>query len=288
MIQDREWILEDYRSGRKSLELICYVAGGGAFGVFFRWLQLQMGFNELGLADPSLLHWAVVLFVLIAAVVFSVFIRRFQKQLFYLPAEFPLAFRNEGRWFLIARIAAGLLLCAGAGLLFLQSDADQNAADFRTLAILGGLSGLAYPFWLGSANREPAPKTGLLCVLSFIPMLFLAAWIVICYKLNTINSVLWSFLPELCAVAAAMFAFFRLGGYIFGRPQWRKCLFSCMFAAMLCILVLADERYLGMQVMFASLALQLGLCCWIMVKNLELGEAPPKKEENTGGFEELI
>ena len=32
MIQDQEWILEDYRSGKKSLELCCYVAGAGAFG----------------------------------------------------------------------------------------------------------------------------------------------------------------------------------------------------------------------------------------------------------------
>lgn len=52
MNQDREWILEEYRSCRKSLELGCYVAGGGAFGMFLRWLQLQLGFNELGLADP--------------------------------------------------------------------------------------------------------------------------------------------------------------------------------------------------------------------------------------------
>ena len=288
MTQDREWILEEYRSGRKSLALICYVAGAGAFGVFLRWLQLQLGFNELGLADPSLLHWAVVLFVLAAGAVFRMFVDRFRKQLFYLPDDFSSAFRNGGRWFLIARIAAGLLLCAGAALLYLQSDVDQNAGDYRVLALLGGLSGLAFPFWLGSANRERTPNASLLCVLSFLPMIFLAGWIIICYKLNTINSVLWSFLPELCAVAASMFAFFRLGGFVFGRPQWRQALFSCMFAAMLCIMVLADERYLGQQVMFLGLALQLGLCCWVMVKNLELGEAPPKQEKNSGGFEELL
>ncbi len=287
MIQDQEWILEAYRSGKKSLELCCYVAGAGAFGVFLRWLQLQLGFNELGLADPKLLHPVVILFVLAAAVVFAVFVRRFQKQLFYLPDEFSLAFSNEGKWYLAARIAAGLLVCAGSALLLMQTSLDPHAADYKVLSVLGLACGLAFPFWLGAANRSSAPNAWLLCVLSFLPMFFLAAWIIICYKFNTINSVIWSFAPELVAVAASMFAFFRLGGYVFGRPNWKRSLFSCMFAAALCIMVLADERYLGQQVVFLGLALELMLCCWVMVKNMLLGEAPPKKEKNTGGFETL-
>ena len=28
--------LQEFRSGKKSLELICYIAGAGAFGVFLR------------------------------------------------------------------------------------------------------------------------------------------------------------------------------------------------------------------------------------------------------------
>ena len=35
--------LQEFRSGKKSLELICYIAGAGAFGVFLRWMQLQLG-----------------------------------------------------------------------------------------------------------------------------------------------------------------------------------------------------------------------------------------------------
>ena len=31
--------LQEFRSGKKSLELICYIAGAGAFGVFLRWMQ---------------------------------------------------------------------------------------------------------------------------------------------------------------------------------------------------------------------------------------------------------
>ena len=39
---------------KKTLEINCYVLGAGAFGVFFRWLQDQMAFNEEGLVDNSI------------------------------------------------------------------------------------------------------------------------------------------------------------------------------------------------------------------------------------------
>ena len=260
--------MEEYRSGKKSLELACYIGGAGAFGVFLRWLQLQLAFNELGL-------------------VFLYFVNRYEKQRLYLPDEFPAAFSNTGKLYLAARIVAGLLICAGGALLYMQVEADRNSTDYHFIAILAVLSGVCYVLWMTFANRDPQAGTWLLCVLSFVPMLFLAAWMVICYKINTINSVIWSFGPEMVAVGAAMFAFFRLGGYVFGRPKWKHTLFSCMLATMLCITCLADGRYLGMQVIFVGLAASLLYCCWVMVKNLQKGEAPKKKKKSTGGFESL-
>ena len=53
--------LQEYRSGKKSLELICYIAGAGAFGVFLRWMQLQLAFNELGLPEKSRVHAVLIL-----------------------------------------------------------------------------------------------------------------------------------------------------------------------------------------------------------------------------------
>ncbi|MBQ9663712.1 MAG: hypothetical protein IJV40_11240 [Oscillospiraceae bacterium] len=279
--------MEEYRSGKKSLELACYIGGAGAFGVFLRWMQHQLAFNELGLPEKSLFHPLLLLYVLAAAGVFLYFIHRFEQQRLYLPDEFPAAFSNTGRWYVIARIATGLIVCAGAALLYLQTDTDRNSADYQLLSILAIVAGISFPLWLGFANRDPQPNIWLLCALSFFLMFFLAAWMVICYKINTINSVIWSYGPELVAVAASMFAFFRMGGFLFGRPKWTHCLFTCMFAAALCIVCLADERYLGMQIIFLGLAAEQLLVCWIMVKNLQKGAAPQKKKKSTGGFESL-
>ena len=279
--------LQAFRSGKKSLELLCYIAGAGAFGVFLRWLQLQLAFNELGLADKSNLHFVLILYVLAAGALFYRFVRQYEKQRMFLPDSFSEAFSNAGRFYRLARIAAGALVCAGAILLFMQTDTDKHSTDYRVLALCGFLAGLSFPIWLSRADREEETKPWFLCLLSFFPMLFTAVWLVICYKLNTINSVIWSFGPELFAVGCAMFAFFRLGGWAFGQPRWQRCLFLCAFAAVLCILNLADARWLGLQVCFLGIAAELILCCWIMVINLQKGEAPPKKEKSTGGFEAL-
>ena len=281
--------MEEYRMGKKSLELSCYVAGAGAFSVFLRWLQKQLAFNELGLADKSVLHIIIILFIAAAVAVFIRFIRRYRKDRLYLPDGFSAALTNQGTLFRLIRILAGVILCAGSILLYMKTGDDRNSSDYRVLSILGFLSGIAFPVWLGSADRDPAPKPGILCLLAFLPMLWQAAWLVICYKLNTINSVIWSYVIELAAVAVSMFAFFRLGGFVFGKPNWERCLFACMLSAVLCMMSLADERYLGQQIMFLAIALEDLICCWIMVKNLEQGEAPEKvpRKETHGGFEEL-
>ena len=279
--------MEEYRSGKKSLELACYIGGAGAFGVFLRWLQLQLAFNELGLPDPSAFHVLLIVYVIAAALVFLFFLNRYEKQRLSVPDAFSAAFSHTGKLYVAARILSGLLVSAGGALLYMQTESDRNSADYRFIAVFAVLAGLAFILWMSCADRDPLPNAWLLCVLSFIPMFFLAAWVVICYKVNTINSVAWSYVPELVSVAAAMFAFFRLGGYVFGRPRWKDCLFCCMFAAMLCLICLADERFLGMQIIFVGLAAELLLCCWVLVKNLQKGEAPQKKEKSTGGFEAL-
>ena len=132
--------LQEFRSGKKSLELLCYIAGAGAFGVFLRWLQLQMAFNELGLAEKSRFHIVLILYVLAAGVLFFRFIRQYEKQRMYLPDSFSGAFSNAGRFYRLARIAAGALVCVGAILLFMQTDLDQHSSDYRMLAVCGPAS----------------------------------------------------------------------------------------------------------------------------------------------------
>ena len=273
---------------KEALEKTCYVGGAGAFGVFIRWLQTQVAFNDEGLPDASLFNVLVPLSILAAAAVFYFFVKRYRDRGYYLPSAFPKALRNDGliygalRWFL------GALMAVGAIALFASSEADKNVGFYRVLAVLGLLAGAAFPFILREANEEE-PRTKLVCALSVAPMLLFAFWLVTCYKINSINGVVWVYGVEVVACCFLLMAFFRVAGFIYASADAWHSLFFCMFAAFLAIVCLADARYMGMQLMLLAASGMLMLLNWIMIANLKRRKVDPyaAAAAETGGFERL-
>ena len=270
---------------KKSLEICCYVSSAGAFGVFLRWLQTQLAFDDAGLAEKSVFHFLVPLFILACAVVFLRFVDRARNDRYYLPDDFCGALENKGRLFAIVRVAAGALVAIGALLLLAECETDKDALFLRILAVLGFLSGISFPLVLSAANRPSARPRGL-CLFSALPILLFAFWLITCYKMNDINSVVWQYAIEIVTVIAAMEAFFRIAGFAFGSPNAWRSLFFSMFGAMLCVMSLADSRYMGMQLMLLGSAIMLILCTWIMIKNLQQRKPQPKVSPDDG-FERL-
>ena len=270
---------------KKALEINLYVVGAGAFGVFLRWLQDQLAFNELGLADRSVFHVLVPLFLLAAAVVFLRFLNQFRDHGQYLPTDFGAALGSEGRLFELLRWAAGGLMCLGALLLFGASEVDKQVGLLRVLSLLGLLSGLSFPLLLGAANQEKR-NTGLLCLLSMAPVLCFAVWLLYSYRANSINSVALAYAVDIFTPITAMVAFFRMAGFAFGAANPRRSMFWAMFGAVLCMLALADERYMGMQLMLVAAAGMLVLYNWIMICNLKQGKVREKRKAEDG-FERL-
>ena len=146
---------------KQALEKTCYVVGGGAFGVFIRWLQLQVAFNDEGLPDASAFNVLVPLAILAAGIVFLVFIRRFRKEHYYFSSAFTAALRNDGLIYSAARWFIGGLMCIGAILLFIRCETDKNVGFYRVLALLALLSGAGFPLLLGEANQEAEPRMNL-------------------------------------------------------------------------------------------------------------------------------
>ena len=273
---------------KDALEKTCYVGGAGAFGVFIRWLQLQVAFNDDGLPDPSVFNVLVPLAILAAGAVFFSFVKRWRDKRFYLPGAFNKALYNDGliygalRWFL------GALMCLGAIALFAKSEADRNVGFYRVLAALGLISGAAFPFVMREAN-EDEPRLKLVCALQAAPMLLFAFWLVTCYKVNSINGIVWAYGVEVVACCFLLLAFFRVAGFAFSSSDQWHTLFFCMFAAFLAIVCLADERYMGMQLMLLAAAGMLMLYNWILISNLKRKKVDPiaAAAAETGGFEQL-
>lgn len=275
---------------KKSLEITCYVAGAGAFGVFLRWLQDQLAFDENGLSEPSVFNFLVPLMLLAAAWMFTRFINKIQDDKLYVPRDFCDALFNPGKLFAVARWTIGLLMCLGSVVLLMTSETDVDADFIRIICLLGFLSGLAFPFVLGSANYDEFANVRFVRLCMMMPILLFSAWLILCYKQNSYNSVVWSYVIEMATIIVALLAFFRIAGYAFFAPNWRKCMLAIMMGAAMCIMSLADERYMGMHIIMLSAALMLILYNWILFKNLrkkvkrsEIQE--PQSDE--GGFEQI-
>lgn len=275
---------------KKSLEISCYVCGAGAFGVFFRWLQDQMAFNEAGLSEKSVFNFLVPLLILAAAMLFNRIIEQAKIERLYIPTDYCQALKNGGRLFAAARWVCGGVMAAGGVILIATCETDQDARLLVILACLAIASGIAYPLLLGSANdkygklRHPT----LCCIGATLPILLFAMWLIISYKKNALNSVVWSYLIEMLTIIVALLAFFRAAGFAFGAVKTWRSFGTIMAGAMLCIMSLADEKYMGMHIIMLGAAMQLVMYEWVLVMNM-LKKQPKQKEEKVyrDGFERL-
>ena len=273
---------------KDALEKTCYVGGAGAFGVFLRWLQTQVAYNDDGLADASVFNVLVPLSIVAAAAVFFFFIRRWKEKKYYLPSAFRKALRNDNLLYAALRWFFGALMVLGAIVLFASCETDKNAGFYRVLALLGLLAGASFPYILGEANQDE-PRTKFVCIAHVAPMLLFAFWLVTCYKVNSINGIVWAYGVEVVACCFLLLAFFRAAGFAFSSSDPWRTLFFCMFAPFLAIVCLADERYTGMQLMLLAAAGMLMLYNWILIKNLKRKKVDPyaAAAAETGGFEQL-
>ena len=272
---------------KDALEKSCYVGGAGAFGVFIRWLQTQVAFNDEGLPDPSFFNVLVPLSILAALALFFVFVRRWREKKYYLPPAFNKALHNDNLIYAALRWFLGALMCLGAVALFASSETDRDVGFYRVLAVLGLLAGASFPFLLREANEEE-PRLKLACLLHAAPMLLFAFWLVTCYKVNSINGVVWVYGVEVVACCFLLLAFFRVAGFAYASPNVWHSLFFCMAAPFLAIVCLADGRYMGMQLMLLAAAGMLMLYNWIMIANLRRKKTDPfAAAAETGGFEAL-
>ena len=273
---------------KDALEKTCYVGGAGAFGVFLRWLQTQVAYNDDGLADASVFNVLVPLSIVAAAAVFFFFIRRWKEKKYYLPSAFCKALRNDNLLYAALRWFFGALMVLGAIVLFASCETDKNAGFYRVLALLGLLSGASFPYILGEANQDE-PRIKFVCIAHVAPMLLFAFWLVTCYKVNSINGVLWHYGIEVISCCVILLAYFRVAGFAYNAPDGWHALFFCMLAPFLAVVCLADGRYMGQQLMLLAAALQLMLYNWIMISNLRRKKVDPiaAAAQEEGGFERL-
>ena len=229
--------------------ICCCTAVLAAFGTFFRWLQDQVCFEaDTGLAvRGSIWPYAVALMIVIAAVVLAVVCFRMKNQPHtYFPDSLPAALAASPRVRTIGGIVLGALLAVGGLWLLLGSGTLASPGLQRVLAVLTIAAGAAFA-------RDFAAKTGAV-VCASMPIVLLAFWLIVSYKVNIINPTVSAYAVEILALCAALIASYEFAGFAYGRPKAIKSIFWSQFAAFLCITALPDDRAGGQQLMLAAIA----------------------------------
>ena len=269
-----------------ALETVCYVAGAGAFSVFIRWLQTMLAYNEDGLVDRNLLNLLVPGIMIASAILFASFVKKFEKQRYYIREDFFEVFKNDSSIYRALRWIMGVLMVVGGFLLLAQCEVDREAKFLRALSLLGVLTGVCFPLMLSMANKPHVTKISTVCALGTVPIVFFCFWLVTCYKINSINPVLWDYTPEIITVIVSILSFFYLAGFQYSVANTKRALFMSMMGAALSIMILADTRYMGMQLMFAASAAMQLYCVWVLIVNMEQKEKEYKVQPDDG-FERL-
>ena len=266
-----------------ALTITCTACVFSAFGVFCRWLQNMTAFEENGLYKTGSLWGAVLLLLCIAAAAvllgFTVYFRR--NLGLASPPDMGVALAGRTLLHRAVQVLVVLIMLAGCVLLlFTAPDAEAPAGmDFtgllRVLALLGILAAAGFAgitVRAGEETPEASPRQAGFCLASALPIAFCCFWLIVSYRQDAITSVVWSYAPEILAIACSLLAFYFVAGYAYGRARPFSALFFCELGAVMCFVTLPDERLIAMQLMFVGMAGMQLFLGWLIVSNMRRKE----------------
>lgn len=264
--------------------MTCTTCVYSAFGIFSRWLQNMTAFEENGLYISGSL-WGIVLTILCIAAAGTMFgfARYYKKNLGLTCAPDPgVAFAGSGLLHKIIYPVIALIMAAGSVMLLITAgDAEAPLGmDFsgllRILALLGLLTAGGFLGIAGGANGKEAPdgspRQAGFCLAATLPIAFCCFWLIVSYRQDAVTSVVWSYAPEILAIACSLLSFYYVAGHAYGRGKPFATIFFCNFGAFLCFVTLPDERLIAQQIMFFGIAGMQLFLSWMLVSGLRRRE----------------
>lgn len=262
---------------KNALTLTCTACVFGAFGVFCRWIQGMSAFEENGLYKSGNV-WGIILIAMYLAAAaslfgFALYFKRREK--LASPPELGLAIAGNTRLGLPVAAVMALAMAGGSVMLLVTAGGEEFAKLLRLLALLGLACAAGFMGMAGSMNK-PSPRGSALevglCLASALPVAFCCFWLVVSYRQDAATSVVWSYAPEILALAVSLLALFYTAGHAYGRPRPFAAVFLCEFGAFCCFVTLPDERLFALQVMFFALAVMQLYFGLLITRNLRPAE----------------
>lgn len=257
---------------KRALSICCTVCVLGAFGTFCRWLQNMTAFE----ADTGLYLtgniWGQAMTVLMLAAVVILFLSISHMKRLGLAAgrTFEHALGNNTAFHKPVGIFIAVLMVVGSMALVFTADDGFYPLLLRILALLGILSALGFLIMASCARTPTDPAIA--CFGSALPIFLGCFWLIISYREDASTPVIWSYAPEILALACSLMAFYYIAGFAFGRPRPYAAIFFSGLGACFCIATLPDERLMALQIMFIAMAAMQLYLLWGTVANLRTRE----------------
>ena len=241
----------------------------GACALLLRWLQREMIIDETGLpVRHAAISVLLVLFLLAAGAALWILSGRLGGGRGSEDPEIALLVKSPIPTILLGIAGAAAL---GGALLMVV---DETSLFGRIAALFGVLAAAALAFY-PSLPRWGAFGAGL----SLLPVIFFSLWLIVAYKDNAVNPIVWDYGMLILAISGALFALYRLCGYLYFRINSRRTVFGCALGEVLCLSVLMDDIGLGTRVALFGWAVGLGTICWVLWRNI----LPERAEKEASG-----
>ncbi len=236
-----------------------------AVGFLVRWLQGMQIYDEVtGLADRSagVNFWLTAIVVITAGLLAAavILLKRCKAM------EGPGAMVGRSPLHTVVGVVAGLAL-ALSGLLmavtFQTFDFPKLRLVLGLVTAAAGVCAIQLTVQGGRSGREGARQ-----LFSVVLVLFGCLWMVVTYKENAANPVIWSFAMEILALCAATLAFYFAAGYQFGQSQPLRSIYFSYLGTFLCMICIIDSHSGADAVGFAGLTLLLGMWAFVQTQNM--------------------
>lgn len=238
----------------------------GALAFMLRWIQtLNIYEEETGLPNRGapVNLWLIALLVLTLGAL-AVWVLRLRR---YEPMDDYSALVGPGLAWPIFGIIAGAML-AVAGLIMLAAGGHYAAPVLRRiLGALEAVAGISAVLMAIHGGKPMQVRTRQ--VASVLLVLFGCMYMVVVYKENAANPVVWNFAPEILALCVATLALYYLAGYQFGSIKPYTSIFFCFAGVFFCLMCVVDQGLSADALSYISLALLLGLWGYAQTANLE-------------------
>ena len=240
----------------------------GALSLLFRWLQLQSVFDETTGLPASGAGLSTLVVITLAAAAAGLWWLS-GKLCPHMELEPEAAFTLPNRLCGLLMYGAGAVAALGCAAMFFT----EETFFMRILALVGFSSAAVLALY------PPISRWGFFgAMMTVLPVLFFAGWLVAFYKENSTNPILWEYGPQILAIAGCLLGAFRLSGCIFYRTKPREAVFACGLGLCLALTVLMDDASLGTRLVFLGWALGFGTMGWILLRSFYMQGPLPSED----------